>query len=196
MTARETSHLIHSSFNDRTKIRPSVFIIGLFLIVVLCGVTAYNNYFLQNSKLSGNHLPVGSILVLFFLAIFINVPLKKFANHLALSPAELIVIWVMLIITLGIPSMGFSQFLLPTLVAMFYFATPENDWSETLHHYIPEWLIVFDRNAVRNFYEGVDQSGSIPWSIWLKPLCIWILFVLVFLFHNSLLVNSSAKTVD
>ena len=92
--------------------------------------------------------------------------------------------------------MGFSQFLLPTLVAMFYFATPENDWSETLHHYIPEWLIVFDRNAVRNFYEGVDQSGSIPWSIWLKPLCIWILFVLAFLFHNSLLVNSSAKTVD
>ena len=107
------------------KIRSGVFIIGLFLIIVLCGVTAYNNYFLQNSKLSGNHLPVGSILALFFLAIFINVPLKKFANHLALSSTELIVIWVMLIVTLGIPSMGFLQFLLPTLVAIFYFATPE-----------------------------------------------------------------------
>ena len=181
MNARDTAHSIYSC-NNRAEIRSGVFIIGLLLIVVLCGVTAYNNYFLQNSKLSGNHLPVGSILALFFLAVFVNVPLKKFANHLAFSSSELIVIWVMLIVTLGIPSMGFLQFLLPTLVAISYFATPENDWSETLHHHIPEWLIISDRNAVRNFYEGVNQSGLIPWSIWLKPLCIWTLFALVFYF--------------
>ena len=181
MNARDTAHSIHSC-NNRAEIRSGVFIIGLLLIVVLCGVTAYNNYFLQNSKLSGNHLPVGSILALFFLAVFVNVPLKKFAHHLAFSSSELIVIWVMLIVTLGIPSMGFLQFLLPTLVAISYFATPENDWSETLHHHIPEWLVISDRNAVRNFYEGVNQSGFIPWSIWLKPLCIWTLFALVFYF--------------
>ena len=181
MNARDTAHSIHSC-NNRAEIRSGVFIIGLLLIVVLCGVTAYNNYFLQNSKLSGNHLPVGSILALFFLAVFVNVPLKKFANHLAFSSSELIVIWVMLIVTLGIPSMGFLQFLLPTLVAISYFATPENDWSETLHHHIPEWLVISDRNAVRDFYEGVNQSGFIPWSIWLKPLCIWTLFALVFYF--------------
>ena len=181
MNARDTAHSIYSC-NNRAEIRSGVFIIGLLLIVVLCGVTAYNNYFLQNSKLSGNHLPVGSILALFFLAVFVNVPLKKFANHLAFSSSELIVIWVMLIVTLGIPSMGFLQFLLPTLVAISYFATPENDWSETLHHHIPEWLVISDRNAVRDFYEGVNQSGFIPWSIWLKPLCIWTLFALVFYF--------------
>ena len=111
MNPRDTAHSIHSC-NNRAEIRSGVFIIGLLLIVVLCGVTAYNNYFLQNSKLSGNHLPVGSILALFFLAVFVNVPLKKFANHLAFSSSELIVIWVMLFVTLGIPSMGFLQFLL------------------------------------------------------------------------------------
>ena len=88
----------------------------------------------------------------------------------------------MLIVTLGIPSMGFLQFVLPTLVAISYFSTPKNDWSETLHHYILERLVISDRNAVRNFYEGMNQSGFIPWSIWLKPLCIWTLFALVFHF--------------
>ncbi|MFB3041778.1 MAG: DUF6785 family protein [Candidatus Poribacteria bacterium] len=167
---------------DTHIIRPRAILIGLFFIVLLCAITPYNNYFLQNTKIAGNHLPVGSIFALLFLILFVNVPLRKFKAQSVLSPAELTTIWMMLIVAVGIPSMGFMQFLLPTLVAPLYFATPENDWVETLHPHIPKWLMVWDSNAARDFYEGIEQTEAVPWGIWLKPLLIWTLFVLVFYF--------------
>ena len=103
-------------------------------------------------------------------------------GRFAFSALELTVIWMMLIVAVGIPSMGLLQFLLPSLVASSYFATTENDWSETLHAHIPEWLVVTDTRAVTDFYEGIAPGESVPWLFWIKPLLIWGLFVLVFYF--------------
>ena len=102
----------------------------------MCAITPYNNYFLQNTKIAGNHLPVGSIFGLLFLVFLVNVPLRKFirSGRFAFSALELTVIWMMLIVAVGIPSMGLLQFLLPSLVAVRYFATTENDWARK--HYI------------------------------------------------------------
>ena len=150
-------------------------------MVLLCAITPYNNYFLQNSKIAGNHLPVESIFALLFLVLFINVPLRKLKEQLTLSPAELTTIWIMLIVAVGIPSMGFLQFLFPTLIAPLYFATPENDWAEVLHPPIPPWLIIGGEGAARDFYEGIGRGESVPWVLWLKPLLVWTLFVSVFI---------------
>jgi hypothetical protein len=91
-------------------------------------------------------------------------------------------IWMMLIVAVGIPSMGLLQFLPPTLVAPIYFATPENDWAEMLHPHIPKWLMVWNAAAVRDFYEGVGQSDAVPGLAWLKPLLVWMLFAAIFYF--------------
>jgi hypothetical protein len=96
---------------NRNTIRPRAILIGLFFVGLLCAITPYNNYFLQNTKVAGNHLPLGSIFALLFLVLFVNVPLRKFKAQSALSPAELTTIWMMLIVAVGIPSMGFLQFL-------------------------------------------------------------------------------------
>lgn len=148
----------------------------------MCAITPYNNYFLQNTKIAGNHLPVGSIFGILLLIFFVNVPLRKLVGkgRFAFSALELTVVWIMLIVAVGIPSMGLLQFLLPSLVALRYFATTENDWSETLHPHIPEWLVVADTRAVIDFYEGISPGESVPWMLWLKPLLIWGLFVFVF----------------
>ena len=80
-------------------------------------------------------VPVGSIFGILLLVFFVNVPLRKLMRNrrFVFSALELTVIWMMLIVAVGIPSMGLLQFLLPSLVAVRYFATTENDWSETLH---------------------------------------------------------------
>ena len=167
---------------SNAKIRFSAIVVGLLLVVAMCAITPYNNYFLQNTKIAGNHLPVGSIFGLLFLVFLVNVPLRKFMRRgrFAFSALELTVIWMMLIVAVGIPSMGLLQFLLPSLVAVRYFATTENDWAETLHLHIPEWLVVTDTRAVTDFYEGIAPGESVPWLLWIKPLLIWGLFVLVF----------------
>ena len=166
------------------KIRFPAILVGLLLIGVMCAITPYNNYFLQNTKIAGNHLPVGSIFGLLILVFLVNVPLRKLLRNgrFAFSALELTVVWMMLIIAVGIPSMGLLQFLLPSLVALQYFATTENDWAETLHPHVPEWLVVTDARAVTDFYEGISPGESVPWMLWLKPLLIWGLFVLVFYF--------------
>ena len=166
------------------KIRISAIVVGVLLVGGMCAITPYNNYFLQNTNIAGNHLPVGSIFGLLFLVFFVNIPLRKFirSRRFAFSGPELTVIWMMLIVAVGIPSMGLLQFLLPSLVALRYFATPENDWAETLHPHIPDWLIVSDTRAVADFYEGLSAGETVPWLFWMKPLLIWGLFVLVFYF--------------
>lgn len=168
----------------RPKIRFSAILVGLLLVGTMCAITPYNNYFLENSRIAGNHLPVGSIFGLLLLVFVVNLPLRFLtrSNRFSFSALELTVIWMMIIVAVGIPSMGLLQFLIPCLVALRYFTTPENDWSETLQPYIPDWLIVTDTHAVTDFYEGLSSGGGVPWSPWIKPLLIWGLFILVFYF--------------
>jgi len=82
----------------------------------------------------------------------------------------------MMIVTASLPTLGLAAYLLPTLVGLTYFATPENDWLELFHQYIPDWVIVKDSNAARYFYESLPSGESIPWGAWIKPLLFWCLF--------------------
>ena len=175
---------VESGAFTAAKIRFPAILAGLVLVVVMCAITPYNNYFLQNTKIAGNHLPVGSIFGILLLIFLVNVPLRKLFRdgRFAFSALELTVIWMMLIVAVGIPSMGLLQFLLPSLVGLHYFATTENDWAETLHPHVPEWLIVTDKRAITDFFEGGSAGEGVPWMAWVQPLLIWGLFVLVFYF--------------
>ena len=101
---------------SRQKIRFPAILVGLLLVAAMCAVTPYNNYYLQNSKIAGNHLPAGSIFGILLLVFLVNVPLRKLMRRgrFAFSALELTVIWIMLIVAVGIPSMGLLQFLLPS----------------------------------------------------------------------------------
>ena len=164
------------------KITLRAFIIGLAWVIVQTMVTPYSTFYVQGSKLAGNHFPAGAMIVLLFMTFVVNVILRKIRQGWELKQGELLVIWIMLVVASGMPSMGFGQFLYPCLVAPIYFASPENDWENILHQYIPEWLIVWDKDAVKDFYEGSPFSGSVPWGVWLKPLALWTIFALLIFF--------------
>ncbi|MDE0088410.1 MAG: hypothetical protein OXU23_21990, partial [Candidatus Poribacteria bacterium] len=152
-------------------------LLGLALVIVQTAITPYNDYYLQGTDVTGNHFPLGAVFTLIFLTLVINPILKKVFPRATLNPAELIVIWVMMGVSSAIPSKGMMGFLLPYLAAPVYFATPENEWAETLHAHFPEWLIVWDKHAVTNFYEG---ESSVPWALWIKPIVVWSVFILLF----------------
>ena len=152
-------------------------LIGLALVILQTAITPYNDYYLQGTDIAGNHFPLGAVFILIFLTLFVNPILKKVLPRAMLNPKELIVIWVMMVVSSAIPSKGMIGFLLPYLAAPVYFATPENEWAETLHSYFPEWLIVWDKQAVTNFYEG---ESSVPWILWMKPILVWSAFILLF----------------
>ncbi|MFC1715411.1 DUF6785 family protein, partial [Candidatus Poribacteria bacterium] len=48
--------------------------------------------------------------------------------------------------------------------------------------HIPDWLMVTDKTAVREFYEGNEVTGMVPWAAWIRPILAWGLFMFAFYF--------------
>ncbi|MDA1193432.1 MAG: hypothetical protein O3A46_17285, partial [Candidatus Poribacteria bacterium] len=153
-------------------------LIGLIYVVFLGLVTPYNDYYIQNTFVSGNHFPIGPFFLFTLLVLGLNPVLYRVRRQSAFRPAELITIWVMMLVASGIPSSGFLRYHLFMLTAPTYFQSPSNDWENLWYHYLPDWLVIKDERAARTFYEGVD-GGAIPWGLWVKPALIWSSYVLL-----------------
>ena len=68
----------------------------------------------------------------------------------------------------------------PIITAIFYFASPENQWVEKLFPHFPDRnILVNDGNGNKMLYEGVAKAGqSIPYADWVEPLIWWCIFLL------------------
>lgn len=149
------------------------------LVAAICRVEAYSDYYANNVWLAAHHFPIVAAFVLTILVLCVNVALQKVGFTSPLTPGELITIWCMMIVTASLPTLGLASYLLPTLIGLTYFATPENGWVDLFHHYIPNWLIVKDKDAARDFYEGLSSGESVPWEVWIRPVLFWLLFTFV-----------------
>ena len=86
-------------------------IIGLALVIIQTAVTPYNDYYLQGTDISGSHFPLGALFALIVLTLGINPILKKITPKAELNPGELMIVWVMLVVTSAIPSKGMMGYL-------------------------------------------------------------------------------------
>ena len=121
----------------------------------------------------------------FFFATFIlassllNVLCVFSGRSLVLNRAELILVYVMLLIVAAVCTMGLSEQILPMITAVFYFASPENKWREVLFpHFSTRPVLVVDGQDNKSFYEGLSPGEAIPYAAWVEPLCWWAVFLL------------------
>ena len=157
------------------------FLIGLVLIPL-------NVYWVVQSEAVwwGTYLTIVSLFfnVTFTLLVLIglNAICKRYAPEAALKQGELITIYVMLCMGSSLPGNNFLEALVLTIGHAFWFATPENEWSELFFRYVPDWLAIKDKNALRGFYEGESSIYNLEnITIWLKPLIFWGSFAIVWL---------------
>jgi hypothetical protein len=98
-----------------------------------------------------------------------------------LRPHEILIVYTMTVLAAMIASRGLMEKLLPALVAINYFANPQNRWAEAFFPHIPKWLVPFDPKGMeaqppaKYFYEG--SKGVVVWSEWLTPLLAWSVVV-------------------
>jgi len=164
---------------------------GVTFRAVLIGVLLipFNAYWVTKSEvvLAITH---ATTLSLFFNVIFIililsllNILVKRLAPGYALYPGELLTIYVILCISTSLIGWDLMQILVPVMSYGFWFATPENEWQELFLDYLPEWLVVGDKDVIRGYYEGQANFYQF-WIIkaWLKPVLIWTGFTLVLYF--------------
>ncbi len=96
-----------------------------------------------------------------FVAI-INVISVALRRSFAISSAELATVYIMAMVATAIPTFGFSEYLLPIIAGLYYYATPENDWAYLIHPNVPEWITPREPDAIRYFYEGLPRGQAVP----------------------------------
>jgi len=96
----------------------------------------------------------------------------------ALTPSELLVIYIMLAIATSLEGHDMIPVLMPTLSHLHYHHMVEGRYAEILR-FVPEWLLVSDDAALEGAYLGQESiyraRNLVPW---LGPLAWWFTFLL------------------
>jgi hypothetical protein len=154
---------------------------GCSLSLAAC-MGALHSTFISASWMALNISVPIALFVFFLFAGLVHPLLGLIHRQLSLQRAELGVVFIMVMMAATVPTEGFVEHLLPKIVSVFYYATPENEWVELIHPHVKPWIAPQDEQAVRYFFEGLPQGFSIPWGVWIRPLFYWSLFFLVLCF--------------
>ena len=119
----------------------------------------------------------GALFFFFVLTFVVNAIVAVLARNFQLSKADLVMIYCMLLMAVTVPTWGLMFFLIGTLVYPFYYATPENNYVELFHDFIPSWMVPQDFQAIKDYYEGLPQGAAIPWGVWVEPMGWWLALI-------------------
>lgn len=162
------------------RLTPRALILGGLLISVLCFWNIYSDVVAQSTELAVLSLSIGIIFVLLVL-LLVNAMLRRIRPSLALTASELLTVYVMQTVSLGISGVGMTQFLCMGLGNVFHYADLQNRWAQNYQPLLPLWAFP-DPAALPDFYGG--QSTLFTGAHlrgWLSAVLVWSGFILVLL---------------
>ena len=114
-----------------------------------------------------------------FVVLMVNLLVKQFAPRRALSPQELLVIYIMMVMVSTVGGHTIMCFLIATITHPFRFATPENEWTELFSRYIPSWFTPAP-GSLDDYYDGESTLYTMQHlRVWLLPVIVWTGFIAV-----------------
>ncbi len=150
------------------------FLVGITLSFFLSVASVYTYLVIDTfGGISSDYIAAGAMFTFFvFVGIFNNF-LKILRRGWGLTMPELTVVYIMLLVSSAIPNEGLVCNLIPIMTGAFYYATPENNWTDLLHPHIPGWLSPDDHLAIKYLYEGLPSHMGMPWKPWVVPVLAW-----------------------
>ena len=155
------------------------FAVGTFFAAVIGLVAPYTTVILIDSAWGVNSSSHGAIFLFFVFTFFINTCFAIVKRQLALTKADLVMVYVMMLMALTAPGQAFIVYLIPTIGGIQYHATPGNQWADLYIPHIVDWITPQDPRAIQYMYEGLPKGASIPWGAWVTPLACWYVLFLV-----------------
>jgi len=163
-------------------------IIGLILMPGIAYLVALQEMIWHSLHWTSMSLPQLSVFVIAVL-IFINFALGRYFKKIRLSQNEILVIYVMISATTAFTAHDNMVCMMGVLTHGIWFATPENDWANLFHRYLPDWLVVKNPDAARDFYKGESSFLNSEYiHSWLPAMFSWS-FLLCLLFFMLLCIN-------
>ena len=121
-----------------------------------------------------------AVFVLFCLTLLNNAVRTRWPR-LALTQAELLIIYVMQTTSVGLAGLGQIQFLNQALGGAYYYAKPENHWAK-FQPFIPSWWVP-DKGVLDAYYKGNSTLFTLEHLRgWAGPIVAWTGFILLMLF--------------
>ncbi len=151
--------------------------IGAILAFILNALDVYATLIVRGSYMTLN-FSTPAALFFFFFVILTSGVVAAISRPLALSYAELVTIYMMLMVACCVPSMGFIPVMLPQLVGPTYYATFENQWADLYNKHIPHWIAPADEATATYFFQRLPPGVPFPWRAWVLPLLYWYGFFL------------------
>ena len=162
-------------------------LVGCAGVVAACAIVCWAELVIQYIQIGILQFPPVVVGLFLFLSLA-NGLVRRICARLGLSPHEVMIVYCMMLVGAMIASRGLMEKLIPALVGVNYYTTPENRWREIFYPHIRKWMVPFDpagpekQDVSARFYEGLREGETIPWHLWAGPLLWWGLFVaLVFL---------------
>jgi len=153
-------------------------LVGVIIVAVVSLVNPYLTFLIGSWwPVGGGSLLNGPVVLLAGL-VLTNGVLARVSPRLALTRVELLVIYGMLIASLGFLTLGGLPYLVSLITYPIYMATPTNGWEHTIVPHIPLWLGVQDAQAVLWAWQGLPERTGVPWGAWLPPAVAWSGFTL------------------
>ena len=156
--------------------------LGTLLSLGIALGAPYGNMVIRGSTMALDFSTAGAIFLFFFFTLLVNTLLGSLRRRLALSRADLVLLYVMLLMAVTVPTQAFVGYLIPIISGLYYYASPENKWGELFTPHVTRWLAPQDQEAVRALHEGLAPGEAIPWGAWVEPLGYWYAFFLVLSF--------------
>ncbi|MFP6642647.1 MAG: DUF6785 family protein [Candidatus Latescibacterota bacterium] len=159
---------------------PRALCLGVGMVLVVALGAFYSPWIVGAAEITWSYFPV-AVGTPFVLLVLVNALIKRLLGR-ALQPAELLTVLMMGLVATSIP-LWIVGYLLAILAAPYYAATPENDWANLVHPYLPAWAIPQNEgDAMRWFFEGMPAGQSIPYAVWIGPLSWWLSLILTVYF--------------
>ena len=184
-----------NGYGERTREQFRVTLRSLLLGVLLIPINVYWVTLVEVKyySLDGSCLPlfVEPVFILFVVTCF-NFVLRRFAPRSVLNQAELLIIYIMLVVSMTFAGHDTFQNLFGQISHAFWFATPENEWEQLFFRYIPPWLTVEGKLILEGYYRGESSIYAEQnfWP-WVRPLLMWgaffIALVLMMICLNTLI---------
>jgi hypothetical protein len=137
---------------------------------------------LQGSFMAINSSSPAAVFLFLFVTLVLNVGIAMIRRRFALGKADLILVYIMMLLAVAVPTQAFVGTQIPVTAGLYYYASPENNWAEQIIPFVVSWVTPQDFYAVKYLHEGLPSGQSIPWGAWITPLSGWYVFFLVLSF--------------
>jgi hypothetical protein len=162
-------------------------LIGIALVAITCLCVCWAELVLKTIQIGFLQMPPAAIGIFFFL-VLVNKAMRRLGQRFRLSPNELLMIYLMMVVACMVSSRGIMEKIIPLFVTPNYYANSSNQWAELMFPHIKKWIVAFDPSGppqqpvAKAFFEGLRAGESIPWRLWILPLACWGVLVLLIIF--------------